>query len=162
MFKKYVHAADAVFALVLFFVFALSLLLVLLSGVTAYQKIRDTSENGYSENTCISYISTKVHHGATDDCIYLSVLDGVPAIALDEEIDGAAYVTYIYYYDGYIKEIFTLQGNEFPAESGSNVLPLSSFGFEITQDNLLYVFCTGTGGTSAETYLYLPTGGMTA
>lgn len=160
MFKRYIHAADAVFSLVLFCVFALSMLLVLMSGVGAYQDIRSASENGYSENTCISYISSKVHHNLAADSIYLSEVAGEPAIALDEEIDGEIFVTYIYYYDGYVKELFTIKGSDFPAESGFDVLQVNSFSFDITSDGLLYVTCTGTAGGTAQTYLNLYTGGM--
>jgi len=162
VFKRYIHAADAVFSLVLFCVFALSMLLVLMSGVGAYKDIRSASENGYSENTCISYVSTKVHHNLTADSIYLSEVAGEPAIALEEEINGEIFVTYIYYFNGYVKELFTMKGNDFPAESGFDVLQVSAFTFDISTDGLLHVSCTGTGGSTAQTYLNLYTGGMTA
>ena len=160
--KRYIHASDAVFALVLFCAFALSMLMVLTTGARAYQDIRDAVENHYSENTCIDYISTKIRHYDAADSVYIDVVGTTAVICLVEEMDAAdtEYVTYIYYYDGYVRELFVEEGYEFDPEDGLSVLAVNRLVFDYLGPHLLYVNCTGTGGVSAEAYLSLRSTGV--
>jgi hypothetical protein len=158
--KRYIHTADAVFALILFCAFALSMLLVLMTGARAYQDIRDAVENHYSEDACISYIAMKVRH--FDDAsggLELRDLDGIPALYMTESLGGSEYFTAIYYYDGYVKELYAESGYEFAPEDGFDVLAAESLTFEVS-DRLLRISCVGTGGGEAGTYLGLRKGGL--
>ena len=157
--KRYIHTADAVFALVLFCAFALSMLLVLMTGATSYQDIRDAVENHNSENLCVSYIATKVRHSDTADGVSIGTIDDIPAIVLSVDAGGLYYDTYVYLYNGYVRELpFIERGDEFSPEDGLDVMAVSDLDFEFTEDGLLHVFCTGTGGRTAETFLSLKSG----
>ena len=157
--KRYIHTADAVFALVLFCAFALSMLLVLMTGATSYQDIRDAVENHNSENMCVSYIATKVRHSDVADGVSIGEIGGTPAIVLSLEAGGLYYDTYVYLHDGYVRELpFIERGDEFSPKDGLNVMAVKDLEFELTEDGLLHVLCTGTGGRSAETFLSLRSG----
>ena len=156
--KRYIHASDAVFALILFCAFALSMLMILMTGARAYQDIRDTVENHYSENTCIDYIATKFRHYDAADSVYIGAVGDAPAICLVEEAYDIKYITYIYFYEGSVRELFVEDGYEFAPEDGLSVLPVGGLTFEYAEPGLLYVKCTGTGGVVAETFLGLRSG----
>ena len=153
--KRYIHTADAVFALVLFCAFALSMLLVLMTGATAYQDIRNAVENHNSENLCVSYIATKVRHSDTAGGVSIGAIGDTPAIVLSIGAGGSYYDTYVYLHDGYVRELFIERGYEFYPEDGENVMAVNDLAFGFTEDGLLRVFCTGTGGRTAETFLSL-------
>lgn len=53
------HTIDIVFILVLFCLFAASVLSVLLAGANGYQGIVDKMEGQYAERTCLSYLDAK-------------------------------------------------------------------------------------------------------
>ena len=156
--KRYIHTADAVFALVLFCAFALSMLLVLMTGATSYQDIRDAVENHNSENLCVSYIATKVRHSDMADGVAIGEIGEAPAIVLSIEAGGFYYDTYVYLHDGYVKELFVERGYDVVPEDGLNVMAVNELDFDFTEDGLLHVLCIGTGGRAAETFLSLRSG----
>lgn len=160
--KRYVHTIDVVFALVLFCVFAMSLLLVLLTGAKAYRGVRDNMEEQYLERTCISYIAAKVRHYDEQGAVLIGELDGVPALCLTESIDGAAYVTYLYFHEGYICELFTEAGHAMRATDGMRIMDVEGLAFSQASENLLSVSCTGTNGVAVEVMLHLRSEGRPA
>ena len=56
------HNIDSVFVLLLFAVFAGSILLVLLFGASSYEKLVQRGNKAYSERTGIAYITAKLRH----------------------------------------------------------------------------------------------------
>jgi hypothetical protein len=154
--RRYIHTADAVFALVLFAAFAMAMLMVLMTGAQAYQGIRDNVENHYSEETCLSYVSMKVrHYDSAGGAVYMGDVGGIPALMLREEYDGVGYVTAIYLKDGYVKELYADENFDFEPDAGLNIIAANSLAMSFTAGGLLEVKCVGTGGGSAECYLSL-------
>jgi hypothetical protein len=154
--RRYIHTADAVFALVLFGAFAMAMLMVLMTGAQAYQGIRDNVEQHYSEETCLGYISMKVrHYDSAGGAVYMGDVGGIPALMLREEYDGVGYITAIYIKDGYVKELYADESFEFEPDAGLDILAAGSLTMSFVEDGLLAVKCVGTGGGSAEVYLNL-------
>lgn len=153
--KRYVHTIDVVFALVLFCVFAMSLLLVLLTGAKAYRGVRDNMEEQYAERTCISYIAAKVRHYDECGAVRVETFDGVPALCLTESVDGVEYVTYLYYYEGYVCELFTDPELVLHAQDGMRIMEAASLSISQAAEDLLVVSCAGMDGDSVEVMLYL-------
>lgn len=101
------HSIDMLFSLLLFGMYVLFLLLMLLFGARAYQvAVKGTDEN-YSLRTAESYITVKIRQHDNDRDVFLSELDGREALCMADEIDGETYLTYIYLYEGKLKELFT-------------------------------------------------------
>ena len=148
--KRYVHAADAIFALILFAAFAVSILMVLTTGAQAYQKVRTSVENHYSENTCVSYIVMKLRHYDDAACnVSLGDVEGVPALILSEIVDGEEIITAIYYHEGYVKEIYADSGYEFTLDDGFQIIEAQELTLTSPSPGLYNVECVGTGGGSA-------------
>jgi hypothetical protein len=149
--RRYIHTADAVFALVLFGAFALAMLMVLMTGAQVYQGIRDNVENRYSEETCLSYISMKArHYDAAGGAVYLGDVGGAPALMMREEYDGVGYITAIYYHDGSVRELYADEEFDFEPEAGLEIMAVNSLSFSFGDDGLLDVRCVGTGGGEGE------------
>lgn len=156
--KRYIHTADAVFALVLFCAFAISILMVLMMGAEAYQKVRDAVENHYSEDTCISYIAMKVrHYDDKDSAVYVGNVQDKTALYMRETFDDTEYVTVIYYYDGYVMELYAESGYTFDPEAGFRIVEANDLTIMSLGEGLISIACEGTGGSVAEISLSLRT-----
>ena len=154
--KRYVHAADAIFALILFAAFAVSILMVLTTGAQAYQNVRNSVENHYSENTCVSYIVMKLRHYDDVTCgVALGDVEGTPALLLSETIDGEEYITAIYYHEGYVMEIFAESGYEFTLNDGDQIIEAHDLTLSSPSAGLYKVACVGVGGGRAEATISL-------
>lgn len=154
--KRYIHTADAVFALILFCAFAVSMLMVLMTGAQAYQGVRNRVENHYSEDTVVSYIAMKVRHYDAEDCsVTVGKIGDGDALLMSEFIAGSEYITAIYFHDGFVKEIYAEAGYEFTPDDGTEIL--AAQGIEVTKsgNGIVSVRCIGTGGSVAETTLAL-------
>ncbi len=151
--KHNIHTLDVVFALVLFAVFTVSVLMVLMTGVTAYRNVAHSMQEQYEERTILSYISAKVHHYDAGGAVYPGLYQGTDVLYLDEEIDGTPYTTMLYYYDGAVRELFTQRETELSLDAGFEVLDAQALSFTLESDQLIRVDCTGASGNTACLYL---------
>ena len=157
--RRYIHTIDVVFALVLFCAFAMSLLLVLMTGARAYRGIRDNMEETYTGRTCLSYIATKLRHYDETGAVSVGELDGVPALCLAETSGDGAYVTYLYFYDGYICELFTDPSFVLTAEAGTRLMEAGGLTFSQVSEGLVVLSCTDVDGDSSQLMVSLRSGG---
>ena len=63
------HSIDTLFALVLFGLFAMLVLLVLMSGAGAYRGIEQSMQSHYDQRTALNYVAAKVRHYDAADCV---------------------------------------------------------------------------------------------
>ena len=145
------HSVDIIFALALFCVFAASVLLVLMNGAGVYRGVAERLEQYYEERSCLSYLSTKIHHFDTAGAVSLTAYGDGEALLLTEVIDGCEYGTVIYTHEGMIMELFTETPISFGPEAGSRILPAAGLHFSwLAEGRLLRIACTGASGNSAE------------
>jgi len=97
---------DTVFVLIIFSVFALSVLMVLMLGARVYKNMTDITSENQKERTLLSYIWTKAKNGDKSDSIHVGEFRGLTALFFDEEFGGTPYRTVIYQYDGWLYELF--------------------------------------------------------
>ena len=93
--------------LLLFSVFALCLLLLLLTGAEIYRDINSMAEQAHSRRTADRYISTRVRQADSAERLSIESFDGCQALCISEDIDGQSYLTRIYCFDGGIRELFS-------------------------------------------------------
>ena len=98
---------DTVFVLIIFSVFALSVLMVLMLGARVYKKATDITSEAQSDRTLLSYMWTKVKNGDKSGSVSAGEFYGIPALCFDEVISGTQYRTVIYQYDGWVYELFS-------------------------------------------------------
>jgi len=128
---------DTIFVLIVFSIFAISVLMVLMLGASVYRNINDISHEGQSEHTALSYIWTKTKN--FDDAGSLQVGDfhGVPALFIDEWIGDYHFRTAIYHYDGWLCELFSEAELEFSPEDGVRVIRVDGMHFESAGNGLI-------------------------
>lgn len=153
--------SDALAILLLFGVFAACILSVLLTGADAYQGLTLRDRAGYDRRTGAQYLATRVRQADALGAVSCEDFDGVPALALRESIDAEAYITYIYCFDGYLRELFTREGSGLSPGDGERVLQAESL--SLAQSGRVLTISLEQDGTGSETLtLYLRSGGEAA
>jgi len=121
---------DTIFVLIVFSIFAISVLMVLMLGASIYRNINDISHDGEFEHTALSYVWTKVKNFDNAEGIHLGGFHGIPALFIDEYIGGTHFRTAIFHYDGWLCEIFSEATLEFRPADGVRVVRVDQLYFE--------------------------------
>lgn len=144
---------DTVFVMVLFTLFSLTSFVLILIGVKQYKVTADTMSSNYELRTVTSYLSEKVRQNDCSNGIIATRIDGIPAIALTSQIDGETYYTYVYYYDGYIRELFVSRDAVFSIDTGQKIVKLSHFEIFPEEYGVIRVTVGISDGSSRTIYL---------
>ena len=134
--KKSEHTVDALFVITLFLVIAISVVALTGTGAGVYQNVVDKMSSNYNSRTSFSYIYNKVHQSDMDGLVDVGQYMGNDALIISEEIDNITYCTYLYEYDGNIKELFTRAGQEFDPSYGTDILEVKGFSISKVTDSL--------------------------
>lgn len=137
--------------LILFGVFALCVLSVLLTGGGAYKRLTERDQNAYLQRTCIQYLSTKVRQGDTPS---ITSFGGNDALLLPQVIGEETYVTRIYCYDGWLRELFSDPEGAFLPEDGEKILEAEHLALTL-ENGLLTLSVTHTRGEETTLLLAL-------
>ena len=154
---------DVLFVLALFGVFAVSALTLVTIGADVYQHTVQDMNHNYETRTAVAYITEKVRQNDVSSesggsNATLTTLDNVPALMLTHAVDEEQYCTYLYFHDGYLKELYIQKGFSFGGntlDAGTNVMELRTlnmqqvtpqlFSIELTTtDNILHRFYVST------------------
>jgi len=127
---------DTIFVLIVFSIFAVSVLIVLMLGASIYQNINEISREGESEHTALSYIWTKTKNFDNADSISIGEFNGVPALFIDETFGDYDFRTTIYHYNGWLYELFSEATLEFSPADGSRIVMVDDLTFEAVDDGL--------------------------
>jgi hypothetical protein len=126
-FKTRRHTFDSFFTLLLLLVFALFTVLLCAVGATIYRSgVTHLNEN-YTSRTAIAYLNEKVRQHDALDTVFLTEVEDCSAIGFRDTIDDNAFVTYVYYYDSALRELFVREETTPLAEMGSRIVELSDF-----------------------------------
>ena len=137
------RSVDTIFVLVIFSIFAFSVLLVLMLGASVYRNINDISRDGEQEHTALSYIWTKSKNFDNANSIHVGDFEGVPALFIDEAFGDTEFRTAIYYYDGWLYELFSETDLSFSPADGVRIAPVNGLRFNDLGEGLIEV---STGG----------------
>jgi hypothetical protein len=144
---------DTVFIACLFVLFALTASMLVLLETSQYRATVDSMNKNYEVRTASSYLVEKVRSHDAASCVSVADLDGVCALALSENAQDGTYTTYIYYYDGALRELLVGADASCSLEAGQSIVPLSSFTVEESGEGLLHITFTDSEGLSHEQYL---------
>lgn len=147
------HVIDFLFPLALFFVLtATSVALVVLASGTYSRQVQD-SEDSFASRTALSYVTEKIHQADEYGAVYAGTFDGQDAIVIRQTYSEQTYVTYLYEYDGYLRELFIQDGVDAKASDGRKILASVCFSFDETQDGLFHLYSTNKDGSISDTYV---------
>ena len=143
---------DILFVLALFGVFAVSALALVTIGADVYQHTVEDMSVNYDSRTAVSYIMEKVRQNDTADSISLTTLEDVPALCMLSRIDDEAYCTYLYLYDGHLKELFMRAGTSL---GGTDIMELQDFTLSYAEDDLICVSLRTSSGEDHTFYIHM-------
>ena len=130
---------DTVFVLIIFCIFAVSVLMVLMLGASIYQNMTEISREEQDERTVLSYIRTKVRNNDDNGRIFIGEFGGLPALIYEEQFDGRVFQTVIYHYNGWIRELFSEADLGFGPSDGIEIMQLDGIEFEELEDGLIRI-----------------------
>jgi len=130
---------DTVFVIIIFCVFAVSVLMVLMLGASVYRNMIETSREGQDERVVLSYIWTKVKNTDDNENVYIGDFHGIPALSIDEKLGGTLYRTVIYHFNGWVYELFSEADLNFYPEDGIRITRLASLSFQELDNGLIQV-----------------------
>ena len=157
--EKKGHMTSVLFTMLLFLVFVLSALFTVLIGSRVYENITVRSDANYTGSTALSYIANKVRQGDRAGLVDVVDIDGIPVLEMKQEIGDSEYVTWIYWKDGTIRELFTDTSSGLGLEDGLTILECG--GLDLSKDGqLLCIETLGEGGGAVS--LSLRSGGLEA
>ena len=135
---------DTIFVLIIFCVFAISVLMVLMLGANIYKNMTDISHEGYDDRTGLSYIWTKVKNNDKNGTISIGDFNGLPALCFDEVINDdmfgpTSYRTMVYYYNGWVCELFSETSLTFLPEDGEQIIKIDDLSFEALDHGVIKV-----------------------
>lgn len=152
------HIVDILFVLALFGVFAASALMLVTMGASVYKQTVSHMDESYEERTAYAYITEKIRQNNADGAISVGELEDTPALIFTQELSGVEYCTYLYFHEGYLKELSlrkdTYAGSNL-LSAGQNIIPLSSFTIEPEQENLIKLGVYTEDGNSFMIYTSL-------
>ena len=141
-------------ALLVFAVFAVCVLGVLLTGAGVYKRLVGSGAEDYSRRTTAQYVTTRVRQAGRAGSVGVEDFGGQDALVLREEIGGSVYLTRVYCFDGWVRELFTAESGDFSPEDGEKVLEAEELSFAMEGSSLLAQI-TLPDGTVQELTLYL-------
>lgn len=152
------HIVDVLFVLALFVVFTLSALVLVILGASVYKQTVSYMDENFTSRTAYSYLTEKVRQNDLYDSISLGQLEGTEALVMTQEINDTTYATYLYLYEGSLRELFMRQGSDIgtnPLSAGQEILPLTDWNLEMADDHLLHIALTLEDNSQKELFIAL-------
>ena len=144
---------PVLFVLTLFLLLSALSVSVIMAGSSVYEKISADMDENYERRVAFSYLATKIRQNDKTGIISAEKKDGADMIAIKEnELE----TTYIYYFDGYIREILVDTGTVFELDWGDGLIKAGGFGFVFDKNkNAIEMTLTDSGGGSQTAKVYL-------
>ena len=115
-------------ALLVFAMFAVCVIAVLLTGAKVYRNVVDRGEAQFEARTAVQYVTTHVRQAET---VEITDFEGCEALTMPQTIDGEVYLTRIYCYGGFLRELFCAEDAVFAPADGEEILPAESLQLSI-------------------------------
>lgn len=139
------QTTNLLFTMLLFLVFVLCALFTVLFGGKVYENISTRMEENYTGSVALNYVANKVRQGDRAGLVQVVEIEGTPVLELAQEINGSRYVTWIYYWEGTIRELFTREDSGLTLADGLEIIECEGF-IPSMDGDLLSVETTGEGG----------------
>ena len=143
--------SAGVFLLGAVFLF-LSIGLVMLGG-SLYRHIMNGAGENDQIRTTFSYIANQVRRADAFGGVEVGEWSGQEALLLNQDFGGWEYVTYLYYYDGALRELFVEKGTVLDADAGLPIVWLKGISFTADEGGLIKVLAHFEDGLTEQLLL---------
>lgn len=113
---------SSLLMLLLFGIFAACVLAVLLTGARAYRGLTQRDQAAFDRRTGVQYIAARVRQADTLDGVAVESFGDTTALAIKQ----GGMVTWVYWHDGYLMELYTFADAELSPEDGVKIMELDS------------------------------------
>lgn len=142
--QKQIHTIDMVFPLIFIIFFGFCAVSLVLSGAHIYQSTTDGLKQNYTVRTAVAYLQEKVREYSSSSQVEVLIENNQTVLALYEP-DDTGYVTYIYLYQGKLRELFTKKERGIEWESGQELVAADTFFVIKQKEDLLRIDLSGNG-----------------
>lgn len=147
------HRIDSLFPITLFLVLTLFALMVIILAANIYENTALRSHQNHQSRIALSYVSEKIHQNEDSSDIFIGKIQDLDALILSFHHEDSDYCTYVYYYDGALRELFAKDHVQISPSDGKVILKLSDFSMEEIDPGLLYFSCTDAQNQIADSYV---------
>ena len=147
------RAIDTFFILALLALFAITSFFVIIIGARQYHSIADRMTENYETRTAASYLTEKFNQNDIAGSVSVVDLEGIPAIALTQTVNEQDYTTYIYAYDGYLRETTVSKGTDITPSYGQKIVEATALDIEACSNHLYCFTLTDTYGNVRPIYI---------
>lgn len=133
------HTIDGLAALLMFSVFAISILIALVAGAKAYARLTQRDRLSYDYRTCMQYIASQIRSNDSGG-VTVEPFGNGEAIVLTSN----AYTTRIYCSGGYLRELYSAADHAPNPEEGERILKAEKMAVSL-DGGLLSVTITADG-----------------
>jgi len=107
--------------------FALCAAVAVLAGARVYRGVAQRGAAADDSRRAVRYLSTRIHQ--SQEPVEVGTFGENEALILRDQVDGQRYITRIYCYEGYLRELYTPEAGEFSPADGEKLFPLESLSF---------------------------------
>lgn len=145
-------ALNTTFLLVLPALFAFTAFLVIFTQTLQYYSIANRMTKNYETRTASTYLIEKFQQHDVSNAVSVTKFRGIPAILFAQENNQQ---TFLYAYDGYLREL-TIYNNSFlHPEAGTKISKLEKLMITECTDDLYCFMLTDSSGTTTPVYISL-------
>lgn len=137
-----IRSIQQLCTLLIFSLFALSSLLLILTGANTFHKVSVHIADNDQARASLSYVANKIRSGDQAGAINLEQPAGTPALVISSSYDGELYKTYLYWHNGSLMEQFLAGADDFIPQHGERIISLRQF--TVTQRGSLLVIAAQT------------------
>jgi hypothetical protein len=123
----------------------MSISLVLLGGALYRQIMMRANENDEIRTT-FAYISNQMHRADEFGGVEVGEFAGAQALLLNHDFYGWEFTTFLYYYDGALRELFVEKGFELDPDAGQVIIRLEDLGFSVDERGLITAWASFADG----------------
>lgn len=124
--NKSKHYIDALAGILTFVIFAGCILSVLFGGAGVYKRLVARDTDAYLQRSCTQYVAMKLRQAQSAESVSIVPFGQGEALRIAETISDREYATYIYCYDGFLRELFAAANESFTPEAGEKLLKCPS------------------------------------
>ncbi|MCL1989175.1 MAG: DUF4860 domain-containing protein [Firmicutes bacterium] len=154
------HIVDVLFTLALFCVFAAASLIVVFIGAEVYRNAVNRIDTGFEVNTTLMFVSTNIRQRDSYNAVRIDEIEGHHALVLQQDIGEQTFETWIFHYDGALREIFINAENRtvLALAAGQHLVNVYYFDIELVEDRLVAITVGSESGYSAQMLVGLRSG----
>lgn len=146
---------DMVFVMALLILFAATTFALVLIGAKHYRQVTNNMTTNHDNRTAASYLTEKIRQNDCEEAIALCTIQDTPALSFLTTEADVSYITYIYFYDGYLRELVVTESSVFSLSSGQPIVALGDIHFSMQNANLIRAEINDLQGNTQTIYIPL-------